>query len=100
MNILRTLLRKINFWGKNFKTKILSNSKSDYQNFQETRSHNDKNSKLLNTMKIKIRSIITHELLIWLGSLGEVFFALFILSYAVYPNVWSISLIVLGVLGK
>ncbi|RNA32098.1 alpha beta hydrolase domain-containing 13 [Brachionus plicatilis] len=98
MNILRSLFIKIKFWGKIFKNKILSNSKNNYQNLNEIRAHNDKNSKLFNTMKLKIRSLITHELLIWLGSFGEIFFALFILSYAVYPSGWSISLIFMGVL--
>lgn len=99
MNILRYLLLKIKFLGKNFKNRILSPTKNNHQILQKNKDHDDKNSKFLHTMKIKIKSIITHELLILFGSFGEIFFAFFILFYAFYPNVLTTSLIFLGVIG-
>lgn len=98
MNLLRYLFLKIKFLGKNFKNRVLA--KNNHQILPENRDHDDKSSKLLYTMKIKIKSIITHELLIFLGSFGEIFFALFILFYSFYPNYFTTLLVLLGVIGK
>ncbi|CAF0784717.1 unnamed protein product [Brachionus calyciflorus] len=51
-------------------------------------------------LKLKfLLKYLKSDFLLWLGSFCEISFSIFILCYAVYPNVWTLSLIVLGVLG-
>lgn len=107
MNLLQSFLIKLKHWSKTLKNKILSNSKICLESCEKISNRNDYNAKystcfcmLKNMLKLKfLLKYFKSDFLICLGSFCEICFSIFILFYAVYPNIWTTSLIILGVLG-